>query len=86
MVPEHGRQGIGTKLLDVAVGWAAGQGHAEVTLTTFRDVPFNAPLYAKHGFEAVPDQEWTDGLRAVVAKEAEHGLDTTARVVMRRRI
>ena len=86
VVPEHGRQGIGTKLLDAVLGWAGGQGHTEVTLTTFRDVEFNAPWYARCGFEVVPDPEWTDGLRAVVVKEAEHGLDTTARVVMRRRL
>ena len=37
-------------------GGRVGAGAAattEVTLTTFRDVPFNAPLYAKRGFEVV---------------------------------
>ena len=67
-------------------GWATNQGHAEITLTTFRDVPFNAPLYAKRGYEIVPEDEWTDDLRGVVAREAEHGLDVTQRVVMRRRL
>lgn len=56
------------------------------TLTTFRDVPFNAPLYARRGFAIVEEAEWTDGLRAVVASEAAHGLDVTARVVMRRAV
>ena len=55
VLPEHGGQGIGTQLLDAVAGWATGQGHAEVTLTTFRDVPFNAPLYAKRGYEVVPE-------------------------------
>jgi len=84
VVPEHGGQGVGTQLLDAVAGWAKGQGHDEVTLTTFRDVPFNAPLYAKRGYEVVPEEDWTDDLRAVVAREADHGLDTTTRVVMRR--
>jgi len=84
VVPEHGGQGVGTQLLDAVAGWAKGQGHDEVTLTTFRDVPFNAPLYAKRGFEVVPEADWTDDLRAVVTREADHGLDTTQRVVMRR--
>jgi GNAT superfamily N-acetyltransferase len=84
VVPEHGGQGVGTELLDAVAGWAKGQGHGEVTLTTFRDVPFNAPLYAKRGFTIVPENEWTDDLRAVVTREADHGLDTTKRVVMRR--
>jgi len=84
VVPEHGAAGVGTQLLDAVAGWATGQGHDAVTLTTFRDVPFNAPLYAKRGFDVVPESEWTDGLRAIVAREADHGLDTTKRVVMRR--
>jgi len=86
VVPEHGGQGIGTELLDAVAGWAKGQGHTEVTLTTFRDVPFNAPLYEKRGFEILPEDQWTDGLKALVAKEADRGLDTTKRVVMRRRL
>jgi GNAT superfamily N-acetyltransferase len=84
VVPEHGGQGVGTQLLDAVADWAKGQGHDAVTLTTFRDVPFNAPLYAKRGYEVVPEADWTDDLCAVVAREADHGLDTTKRVVMRR--
>ena len=61
VLPEHGGQGVGTQLLDAVAGWAQGQGHAEITLTTFRDVPFNAPLYGKRGYEVVPDSDWTDG-------------------------
>ena len=77
VIPDHGGQGVGTQLLDAVAGWAKAQGHAEVTLTTFKDVPFNAPLYAKRGYEIVPEEEWTDDLRGVVAREAEHGLDVT---------
>jgi GNAT superfamily N-acetyltransferase len=84
VLPDHGGQGIGTELLDAVAGWATNQGHTEVTLTTFRDVPFNAPLYAKRGFEVVPEDEWTDALRDRVAHEATLGLDPSARVVMRR--
>ena len=83
VLPEHGRQGIGTRLLDAVAGWATGQGHTEVTLTTFRDVPFNAPLYEKRGYTIVPETDWTDALRDLVAHEAELGLDPTTRVVMR---
>jgi GNAT superfamily N-acetyltransferase len=84
VLPEQGGRGIGTELLDAVAGWARDRGDAEITLTTFRDVPFNAPLYAKRGYDVVPDAELTDGLRSVVAHEAELGLDPTARVVMRR--
>ncbi len=84
VVPEAGGRGIGTELLDAVVDWARARGDAEVTLTTFRDVAFNAPLYAKRGFHVVDEGDWTDGLRAVVAAEAAHGLDVSARVVMSR--
>jgi GNAT superfamily N-acetyltransferase len=84
VVPEAGGRGVGTELIEAVVDWARARGDAEVTLTTFRDVPFNAPLYAKRGFAIVDESAWTDGLRAVVAQEAAHGLDVTARVVMSR--
>ncbi|MEQ1786450.1 MAG: GNAT family N-acetyltransferase, partial [Acidimicrobiales bacterium] len=82
--PESGGRGIGTALIEAVVAWARQRGDAEVTLTTFRDVPFNAPFYAARGFAVVEEDDWTDGLRALVAREAAHGLDVSARVVMRR--
>lgn len=84
VLPDRGGQGIGTALIDAVVGWAHARGDAEVTLTTFRDVDFNAPLYAKRGFVELPEHEWTPGIQALVATETTHGLDPTTRVVMRR--
>ena len=40
----------GAELIDALAGWARTQGFAELTLTTFRDVPWNAPYYARLGF------------------------------------
>jgi GNAT superfamily N-acetyltransferase len=84
VLPEHGGQGIGTALMDAVCDWARARGDDAVTLTTFRDVAFNAPLYAKRGFSEVPEAAWTPGIRVVVAEEAAHGLDPAQRVVMRR--
>jgi GNAT superfamily N-acetyltransferase len=86
VLPEHGGRGVGSDLLDAVVTWASGRGDAEVTLTTFRDVAFNAPVYERRGYEIVPETEWTEGLRELVAQEAAHGLDPRTRVVMRRRL
>ena len=62
-----------------------GQGHAEITLTTFRDVPFNAPLYAKRGYEVVPEADWTDALRERRRPRGRAWASTPPhRVVMRR--
>ncbi len=84
VLPERGGQGIGTALLDAVASWARDLGHREITLTTFRDVAFNAPLYARRGYREVPEADWSPALRALVEQEAAHGLDPSTRVVMRR--
>ena len=84
VLPEHGGRGIGTALLHAVCAWAHDRGDRAVTLTTFREVAFNAPLYAKRGFEEVPEPEWPAGIRTLVAEETAHGLDPAQRVVMRR--
>ena len=48
--PAHGRRGTGTRLLEAAHAAVALQGGAEVTLTTYADVPWNGPWYARHGY------------------------------------
>jgi GNAT superfamily N-acetyltransferase len=63
--PDHGRRGVGRALLRAAVAWAGEQGYAELTLATYRDVPWNGPFYASEGFEetaAVDDWYLAHGL------------------------
>jgi len=65
VLPERTRQRIGAALLEEACGYAAQQGCGELTLRTFADVPWNAPFYARHGFELLePEPEWMVPLRA----------------------
>jgi len=59
-------------------------GFESVTLTTFRDVPWNMPFYERLGFEVVPTPALSPALRAVVDDETRRGLDPIRRVVMRR--
>ncbi len=47
---DHGRQGIGTALVGAAKAEARARGFRRLTLSTFRDVPWNAPFYARLGF------------------------------------
>jgi GNAT superfamily N-acetyltransferase len=82
--PDHGRRGIGTRLVAAVCEWAAMSGYRELTLTTFRDVPWNMPFYAHLGFQEVPTEELSPHLLAVVHDETRRGLDPTRRVVMRR--
>jgi GNAT superfamily N-acetyltransferase len=81
--PDHARRGIGTRLVRTICEWAALRRYTAVTLTTFRDVPFNMPFYARLGFVPVPHEALSDWLREVVGDEARRGLDPTRRVVMR---
>jgi len=83
VLPEHGRRGIGRALVETAVGWAAASGYDELTLTTYRDVPFNAPFYRTLGFREVADLG--PELAAIRAHERELGDDGFGpRVAMRR--
>ena len=81
--PAHGRRGLGRALLEVVLDWARSAGHRAVTLTTFRDVPWNAPFYAGAGFRALAPHEIGPGLAEVVRDETARGLDPARRVVMR---
>src|SRR5688500_7797587 len=47
VVPEQGRRGIGSALVEAACRWASANGHLAITLSTYRDVAFNAPYYAR---------------------------------------
>ena len=83
--PDHAGRGIGRALLRAGCAWAAEQGYPEITLATYRDIPWNGPFYASEGFvERGPVDEF---LRA-------HGLPPEepvmsrfgARVLMARRL
>ncbi|MEL6347649.1 MAG: GNAT family N-acetyltransferase [Myxococcota bacterium] len=60
--PDHGRRGLGGRLLQTVIHHARQHGCAQVTLTTYRDVPWNGPFYARHGFQEIPDTAWTPAL------------------------
>lgn len=81
--PSHGRRGVGTQLMLHLCDWAVMQGYGSVTLTTFTDVPWNMPFYARFGFDVVPASQLSLALRAIVERESRRGLDRSRRVVMR---
>ena len=67
--PAHARRGIGAELIEHVCDLAGADGRASVTLTTFRDIPWNAPYYARLGFRELAEDEWGPQLRALVAHE-----------------
>lgn len=82
--PRAARRGVGRALLAHAADRARQEGLTALTLTTFTEVPWNAPYYACLGFQPLPEADLTPGLREIRATEAAHGLDRWPRVCMRK--
>lgn len=74
--------GIGRALIEQVERWGRDQGLGAVSLTTFTDVPWNGPYYARLGYEEVPTGEITSGLAAIRASEKANGLDLLPRIAM----
>jgi ribosomal protein S18 acetylase RimI-like enzyme len=84
--PDYARRGIGKELIEYVAQRAIKRGESEITLTTFSDVPWNAPYYRRLGFKDISNRELTPRLREIRSQEALHGLDQWPRVAMQRRL
>ena len=80
--PDHQGQGIGAVLLRAIAIDSRNSGFSAITLTTFSDVPWNGPFYARHGFETVTDLDAFPRLRADIDQELQHGLPRERRIAM----
>jgi predicted N-acetyltransferase YhbS len=80
--PAHGRRGLGRRLIKMACQWARDAGYSAMTLSTFKDIPWNAPFYERLGFRTLSEAELSPGLREVRVKEAQTGLPIDRRVCM----
>jgi len=80
--PDHGRRGLGRALVEAVCDWARTERFDVITLTTYRDVPWNGPFYESLGFAAL--DVLTPGLLAIREHERMIGDDDFgARVAMR---
>jgi GNAT superfamily N-acetyltransferase len=84
VLPAHGRRGLGRRLVEHVCRWAKDEGLSSVTLSTFKDVPWNGPFYERCGFTPVPEAELGPGLRELREAERAAGLDVDRRHFMRR--
>jgi GNAT superfamily N-acetyltransferase len=81
--PDAGRQGRGRALVEAVCEWARSNGYRAVTLTTFRDVAWNGPFYARLGFR--PIHVLSAGLLAIREHERAIGDDDFGpRIAMRK--
>lgn len=81
--PDHGRRGLGRRLLAAVLDWCRAENLPACTLTTFSHLAWNAPFYASAGFRILGPDELTPGLAAHLDEEATSGLDPDKRVAMR---
>jgi GNAT superfamily N-acetyltransferase len=84
--PAGAGRGIGAALIEHAAGVARQAGRPALTLTTFRDIPWNAPYYARLGFAELPGPEQGPEMRALVARERTAIPGDHPRVAMIRRL
>ncbi|MEN9517681.1 MAG: hypothetical protein RLZZ381_269 [Cyanobacteriota bacterium] len=82
VAPEHGRRGIGSALVNTVCAWAKQHRHNIVSLSTFRDIPWNAPFYSKLGFRILDKSGLTTGFQQIGLQEIESGLPISERVIM----
>jgi GNAT superfamily N-acetyltransferase len=76
---EYQGLGLGRALMEVCIADTRGR-FDRIALTTDRELPWNAPFYARLGFE-----EWTNPPAAITAKleeEFAHGFDAKRRCAM----
>lgn len=80
---QHANRGLGSELLEETCRQASHLGYSAISLITFKNVPWNQPFYAKHGFVVLSNVP--DYLQTLRAHEQELGLDNFGeRVVMQR--
>jgi ribosomal protein S18 acetylase RimI-like enzyme len=84
--PGHGRKRLGSALVRLVIAAAERQMRSGVSLTTFRDVPFNAPFYEKLGFSAIADAAADPHLAARLETECPEGVPLSSRVLMVRHL
>ena len=82
VAPEWQGRGIGRALMFAAERTATSRGFKRMTLTTFRDVPFNGPFYQRLGWVPLAAESLTPGLAAERDEEIRAGLDRWPRTAM----
>lgn len=80
--PRFQRRGIGAGLVRAVQIDARNTGFKALTLTTFRDLAWNAPFYARLGFDEVTALDAHLRLAGELANEVDDGLPAQRRCAM----
>lgn len=80
---ERQGQGIGRAIVAACTDLGRRRGLPAVTLSTFRDIAWNAPFYGRLGFIEVPEAAFNRRLALIRQREVDLGLDVANRCAMR---
>lgn len=83
--PDHGRKGLGTALIEQVAQVARARKLSRITLSTFRDLPWNGPFYRRLGFRELARRELAPWMLELEQMQAA-SLDISRRCFMMRRI
>lgn len=84
VAPDVQRRGIGRRLIEAVADQAHAAGHHRLTLTTFRDVPWNGPWYRRLGFTELDPAAQGPALRQIRQDEARRIDPLGPRIAMAR--
>jgi GNAT superfamily N-acetyltransferase len=80
----HARRGLGAALIEHLAATARAEDRPALTLTTFRDVSWNAPYYQRLGFVIIEPADQEPELAELVNRESATIPSNEPRVAMRR--
>jgi predicted N-acetyltransferase YhbS len=80
----HARRGLGAALIEHLAETARAEDRPALTLTTFRDVSWNAPYYQRLGFVIIEPADQEPELAELVNRESATIPSNEPRVAMRR--
>jgi GNAT superfamily N-acetyltransferase len=81
--PEFSGGGMGRALINAVVGWSRDVGAGGVLVSTYRDIPWDAPFYVRLGFTEVPHRQWTPQMHRLQREATAAGHDPARRLWMR---
>ena len=83
--PAHGRQGLGSALVQATIDMAHAMRVKAIFLSTFRGLPWNEPFYRTMGFRTIPRFRMARWMREIEQDQRGY-LDISRRCFMRYRV
>lgn len=81
---EYQRNGVGKALMSEMIGQAKGENFKAITLTTYRNLPWNERWYSKMGFSEAEIEDMGTELSTLWSIENQQGHDMDLRCIMKR--